>query len=49
MLLYGLEAWRKIDKDEINEIEKIQSKALKNIFNLPILSLYIDFIMETGK
>ena len=33
-LLYGLEAWGKIDKDEMNEIEKIQGRALKVIFNL---------------
>ena len=26
---------RKIDKDEMNEIEKIQGKALKRIFNFP--------------
>ena len=25
-LLYGLEAWGKINKDEINEIEKIQGR-----------------------
>ena len=27
-LLYGLEAWEKIDKDDMNEIEKIQGTAL---------------------
>ena len=27
-LLYGLEAWGKIDKDDMNEIEKIQGTAL---------------------
>ena len=47
-LLYGLEAWGKIDKDEMNEIEKIQGRALKKIFNLPISTSYIDLIMETG-
>ena len=35
-LLYGLEAWEKIEKDEMNEIEKIQGRSLKRIFNLPI-------------
>ena len=35
-LLYKLEAWGKIDKDEMNEIEKIQGRVLKRIFNLPI-------------
>ena len=34
-LLYRLEAWGKVDKDEINEIEKIQGRALKRIFNVP--------------
>ena len=47
-LLYGLEAWGKIDKDEMNEIEKIQGRALKRIFNLPISASYIGLIMETG-
>ena len=47
-LLHGLEAWRKIDKDEMNEIEKIQDRALKRIFNVPISTSYIGLIMETG-
>ena len=38
----------KIDKDEINEIEKIQGRGLKRIFNLPISTSYIGLIMETG-
>ena len=48
VLLYGLEAWGKIDKDEMNEIKKIQRRALKMIFNLPISTSYIGLIMETG-
>ena len=47
-LLYGLEAQGKIDKGEMNEIEKIQGRALKRIFNLPISTSYIGLIMETG-
>ena len=47
-LLYGLEAWGKIGKDEMNEVEKIQGRALKRIFNLPISTSYIDLIIETG-
>ena len=47
-LLYGLEAWGKTDKDEMNEIEKIQGRALKRIFNVPISTSYIGLIMETG-
>ena len=29
-LLYGLETWRKIYKNEMNEIKKIQRRALKS-------------------
>ena len=47
-LLYGLEAWAKIDKDEMNEIEKVQGRALKRIINLPIPTSYIGLIMKTG-
>ena len=47
-LLHGLEAWGKIDKDEMIEIEKIQERVLKRIFNLPISTSYIGLIMETG-
>ena len=47
-LLYELEARGKIDKDEMNEIEKIQGRALKKIFNLPISTSYIDLTMEKG-
>ena len=37
---------RKIDKDEMNEVEKIRGRTLKRIFNLPISTLYIGFIMK---
>ena len=47
-LLYGLEALGKIGKDGRNEIEKIQGKALKRIFSLPIPTSYIGLIIETG-
>ena len=47
-MLYGLKTWGKIDKDEMNEIEKIQGKSLKQILNLPISISYIGLIMETG-
>ena len=47
-LLYKLEVWGKIDKDEMNEIEKIQGRVLKRIFNVPILTLYLGLIMEKG-
>ena len=38
----------KIDKDETNEIEKIQGRVLKGIFNFPISASYIGLIMETS-
>ena len=38
----------KISKNERNEVEKIQGRALKRIFNLPISTSYIGLIMETG-
>ena len=47
-LLYGLEGWGKIDKEEMNEKEKIQKRALKRIINLPISTSYISLIIETG-
>ena len=47
-LVYGLEAWGKIGKDEMKKIEKIQGRALKRIFNLSISTSYIGLIIETG-
>ena len=47
-LLYGLEAWEKIGKDEKNEIEKIRGRTLKRIFNLPISTSHTGLIMEIG-
>ena len=48
-LLYGLEAWGKIGKDEMNEIETIRRRALKRIFSLPISKSYNCYRMETDK
>ena len=47
-LLYGMEAWEKLSKAEIQNIEKIQGKALKRIFSLPIATPYIGLIIKTG-
>ena len=47
-LLYGMEAWKKLSKAEIQQLEKIQGKALKRIFSLPITTPYIGLIIETG-
>ena len=47
-LLYGMEAWKKLSKAEIQIVEKIQGKALKRIFRLLITTPYIGLIIETG-
>ena len=47
-LLYGMEAWKKLSKAEIQHLEKIQDEALKRIFSLPITKPYIGLIIETG-
>ena len=31
VLLYGMEAWKKLSRVEIQQLEKIQGEALKNI------------------
>ena len=47
-LLYGMEAWKKLSKAEIRHLEKIQGKALKMIFSLPITTPYIELIIDAG-
>ena len=47
-LIYGMGAWANIRSMEMREIEKIQGKALKRIFQLPVLTTYTVIIMETG-
>jgi endonuclease/exonuclease/phosphatase (EEP) superfamily protein YafD len=34
-LLYGITAWGCADEEQIKSIQKIQNKAIKNLFNLP--------------
>ena len=46
-LLYGMEVWKKLSQAVIQHLEKIQGKALKRIFSLPITS-YIGIIIVTG-
>ena len=46
--LYGMEAWKKLSKAEIQNLEKIQGKSLKRIFSLSITTPYIGLIIETG-
>ena len=48
-LLYGIEGWGKIGKDEMNEKKKIQGRALKMISNLPKATSYIGLIMVHGQ
>ena len=47
-LIYGIEAWGCIKKEEMKEIERIQGKALKRIFKLPVSTAYTGILMETG-
>ena len=47
-ILYNLEAWTTFTKLEEEELEKIQAKALKRIFELPTSTPYIGILMETG-
>ena len=48
VLKYGMEALANIRSVEMREIEKIQRKALKWIFQLPFSTTYTGTIMETG-
>ena len=47
-MLYGMEAWANIRSVEMSEIEKIQGKALKRIFQFQFSTTYTGIIMETG-
>ena len=47
-LLYEMEAWKKLSKAEIQNVEKIPGKALKRIFSQPITTPNIGLIIETG-
>ena len=44
----GWKHGKKLSKAEIQHLEKIQGKALKRIFNLPITTPFIRLIIETG-
>ena len=47
-LLYGIEAWKKLFQTEMQQLEKIQGKTIKRIFNLPITTPYIGLIIKVG-
>ena len=43
----GWKPGKKMSKTEIQHIEKVEDKALKRIFNLPITTPYIGLIIKT--
>ena len=47
-LIYEIEAWGYIKKEEMKELVRIQGKALKGIFKLPVSTAYTRILMETG-
>ena len=47
-LTYNMEAWANIRSLEIGKIEKIQRKAIKRMFQLPVSTTYTGVIMKTG-
>ena len=47
-LTYGMAAWANERSVKVREIEKIRGKALKRIFQLPVLTTYTGIIMKTG-
>ena len=48
VILHELAAWGKILKREIEKIERMQSKALKQLLQVPILTSTAGVLMETG-
>ena len=47
-ILHGLAAWGRIMTREIEEIERIQSKALKQLLQVPISASTAGILMEKG-
>ena len=47
-LIYRIEAWRYMKKEEMKEIKRIQEKASKRIFKLPVSTTYTWILMVTG-
>ena len=47
-ILHGLAAWGRILTREIEEIEKMQTKALKQLLQVPISTLTAGVLMDTG-
>ena len=46
--MYGFEAWGKTSKSEMQAIEKIQNRSLKNILQLTVTTPSTGLLMETG-
>ena len=46
--LFGMEAWKKLQKAEIQHLEKIQGKVIEKIFSLPIITPCMGLIIKTG-
>ena len=42
-----MEAWKRLSKTEVQDLEKLKTKALKRIFSLPITTPYTGLIIET--
>ena len=47
-LIHGIEAWEYIKKEEINEMKRIQRKALKRVFKLPVITTHTEILGKTG-
>ena len=47
-MLHGLATWGKILTKEIKEIERTQSKTLKQLFQIPISTSTAGVMMQTG-
>lgn len=47
-LIYNLECWTRIDKKEIEELERIQARILKSILRMPSSTPYFGILKETG-
>ena len=47
-MTFNLEMWTKLRKSDLECLERIQSKALKQMFNLPQGTPYWGILAETG-
>ena len=47
-LIYGVEAWGCIKKEEMKEIKRVQRKAFKKMLKLLVSTAYTRILVETG-